>query len=176
MNQIHEDLEPVGFKDYDHAKEDRALKDQESHDDGDHSDKPQDAATKKTTKKEVVPAAATTQPVVPDTNPEGTEDTTHNTQHTQVPDMPNMDDKKGVKLELSAGETANSVLYRIELESFIDSLLANSPNFLSAQKVELLKRIKAYWLNRLSPESLVNLLNSIIKLPKHLNINKNKDK
>ena len=74
MNQIHEDLEPVGFKDYDHAKEDRALKDQESHDDGDHSDKPQDAATKKTTKKEVVPAAATTQPVVPDTNPEGTED------------------------------------------------------------------------------------------------------
>ena len=74
MNQIHEDLEPVGFKDYDHAKEDRALKDQESHDDDDHSDKPQDAATKKTTKKEVVPAAATTQPVVPDTNPEGTED------------------------------------------------------------------------------------------------------
>lgn len=116
------------------------------------------------------------EPTDPEGNPEGTEDTTHNTQHTQVPDMPDMDDKKGVKLELSAGETANSVLYRIELESFIDSLLANSPNFLSAQKVELLKRIKAYWLNRLSPESLVNLLNSIIKLPKHLNINKNKDK
>ena len=74
MNLIHEDLEPVGFKDYDHAKEDRALKDQESHDDDGHDDKPQDAATKKTTKKETTPAAATNKVVVPDTTPEGTED------------------------------------------------------------------------------------------------------
>lgn len=116
------------------------------------------------------------EPTDPEGTPEGTEDTTHNTQHTQVPDMPNMDDKKGVKLELSTGETVNSVLYRIELEAYIDSLLStNSPNILSAQKIEFLKRIKAYWINRLSPESLVNLLNSIVKLPKHLNINKNKD-
>lgn len=89
--------------------------------------------------------------------------------------MPDMDDKKGVKLELSAGETANSVLYRIELEAYIDSLLANPPKFLSTQKVEFLKRVKAYWINRLSVESLCNLLNSIIRLPKELTIKKNKD-
>ena len=59
MNMIHEELEPVPFKDYDHAKEDRALKDQESHDDDDwHEDKPQNAATKKTEKKTEKPAAA----------------------------------------------------------------------------------------------------------------------
>ncbi|MBQ8329977.1 MAG: transglycosylase domain-containing protein [Lachnospiraceae bacterium] len=69
MNLIHENLEPVEFKDYDHAKEDRALKDQESHDD-DWDNKPQDAATKKTTKTELTPAAATAKIVVPDTTPE----------------------------------------------------------------------------------------------------------
>ena len=65
MNIIHEDLEPVEFKDYDHAKEDRALKDQESsEDDWDDHEKTENAATKKTTKKED-PAAAKTTPVKP---------------------------------------------------------------------------------------------------------------
>ena len=65
MNIIHEDLEPVEFKDYDHAKEDRALKDQESSEDDwyDH-EQTENAATKKTTKKED-PAAAETTPVKP---------------------------------------------------------------------------------------------------------------
>lgn len=115
------------------------------------------------------------EPTDPEAIPEGTEDTTQHTQHTQASEMPDMDDKKGVKLELSAGETANSVLYRIELEAYIDSLLANPPKFLSTQKVEFLKRVKAYWINRLSVESLCNLLNSIIRLPKELTIKKNKD-
>jgi hypothetical protein len=69
MNLIHENLEPVEFKDYDHAKEDRALKDQESHND-DWDDKPQNAATKKTTKTELTPAAATAKIVIPDTTPD----------------------------------------------------------------------------------------------------------
>ena len=66
MNIIHEDLEPVEFKDYDHAKEDRALKDQESSEDDDYHERTENAATKKTTKKED-PAAAKT---VPGTKPQ----------------------------------------------------------------------------------------------------------
>ena len=64
MNIIHEDLEPVAFKDYDHAKEDRALKDQESRDDdwGGGYEQTENAATKKTTKTEDPNAAKTTTP------------------------------------------------------------------------------------------------------------------
>ena len=65
MNIIHEELEPVEFKDYDHAKEDRALKDQESSDDDwwyDDNEKTENAATKKTTKKEDPASAKTTSP------------------------------------------------------------------------------------------------------------------
>ena len=64
MNIIHEDLEPVEFKDYDHAKEDRALKDQESRDDdwGGGYERTENAATKKTTKKEDPASAKTTSP------------------------------------------------------------------------------------------------------------------
>ena len=59
MNLIHEGLEPVEFKDYDHAKEDRALEDQESHDDDDNENKNEDAATKKTVVIPQAPTAAT---------------------------------------------------------------------------------------------------------------------
>ena len=53
MNLIHEELEPVEFKDYDHAKEDRALKDQEYEDDDwDHYDRPEKASTANTVKQE----------------------------------------------------------------------------------------------------------------------------
>ena len=64
MNIIHEDLEPVEFKDYDHAKEDRALKDQESRDDdwGGGYERTENAATKKTTVKEDPAAGKTTAP------------------------------------------------------------------------------------------------------------------
>ena len=63
MNQIHEDLEPVEFKDYDHAKEDRALKDQESHDDDDN----EEAATKKTTTKKATTAVTAKKATTTDT-------------------------------------------------------------------------------------------------------------
>ena len=46
MNLIHEELEPVEFKDYDRAKEKRALKDQDYHDDyDDDDDQPKKKAT-----------------------------------------------------------------------------------------------------------------------------------
>ena len=75
MNLIHEGLEPVDFKDYDHAKEERALKDQESHDDDWYDDKPENAATKKTeVKPETTPAASTAKIVKPDSTPQNTDD------------------------------------------------------------------------------------------------------
>ena len=80
MNLIHEGLEPVDFKDYDHAKEDRALKDQESHDDDWYDDRPENAATKKTEiKKETTPAATTTKTSNPEPAPQNTNDNSGNT-------------------------------------------------------------------------------------------------
>ena len=111
------------------------------------------------------------EPNATEDNPSGdNEDQTHT--HNTTPNVTRTDDKKGVKLELSAGETTDSVLYKIELEAYIDSLIANPPNFLSVQKVELLKRMKAYWLNFLNVDCLVGFLKSIIKLPKYLNLKK----
>ena len=75
MNIIHEDLEPVEFKDYDHAKEDRALKDQESSDDDGGHEHTENAATKKTTKKED-PAKAKTTTVKPQQQTETQTDST----------------------------------------------------------------------------------------------------
>ena len=116
------------------------------------------------------------EPNATEDDPNGSDDNqshTHNTQHNEVT---RTDDKKGVKLELSAGETTDSVLYKIELEAYIDSLIANPPDFLSVQKVELLKRMKAYWLNFLNVDCLVGFLKSVIKLPKYLNLKQNKVK
>lgn len=120
------------------------------------------------------PEAETTpddEPSAPEENPsEDTEDITHTQHNTQVPDESWMDDKKGVELELSNRETTNSVLFKMELEAYIDSLLANPPDFLSVMKIEAIKRIKAHWFHLLTVECLVNLLNTFIKLPKHLNL------
>lgn len=121
------------------------------------------------------PEATTTpddEPNEPEETPsEPIEDsTTQHTQHTQEPDTTWIDDQKGVELELSDRETTNSVLFKMELEAYIDSLLANPPKFLSVMKVEALKRIKAHWFHLLTVECLVNLLNTFIKLPKHLNL------
>ena len=80
MNLIHEGLEPVDFKDYDHAKEDRALKDQESHDDDWYDDRPENAATKKTEiKKETTPAATTTKTSNPEPATQNNNDNSGNT-------------------------------------------------------------------------------------------------
>jgi hypothetical protein len=94
-----------------------------------------------------------------------------------VPDLPDVSDKEGVKLELTSSETTDTVFYRIELKSYIDSVLNNPPKTISQQKIQVLKKIEAYWLNILTPQCLYDLINTVIKLPREFEIhNKGKQK
>ena len=101
------------------------------------------------------------------------------TPDTHVPDLPDVSDKKGVKLELSSSESTDTVFYRLELKTYINSILANPPKSLSVEKIEILKKIKAFWINTLAPQCVHDILNTVISLPKMFRIHnskKNKDK
>ena len=91
--------------------------------------------------------------------------------HTKL-SIPKLDDKKGVKLSLSEGESTNSVLYREELEAYIDSLLANPPSILSVQTISAIKRLRAYWLHMIPVEQLHDWLCAMIRLPKSITLKK----
>ena len=93
-----------------------------------------------------------------------------------VPDLPNVSDKEGVKLELTSSENTDTVFYRMELKTYIDSILDNPPKTLSPQKIQVLRRIESFWLNILTPQCIHDLLNSIIRLPSMFQIHKGKRK
>jgi hypothetical protein len=94
----------------------------------------------------------------------------------EVPDLPNVSDDKGIKLELTSSETTDTVFYRVELKTYIDSILANPPKTLSPQKIQVLRRIESFWLNILTPQCIHDLLNSVIRLPSIFRIRKGKQK
>jgi hypothetical protein len=78
------------------------------------------------------------------------------------PKLPGINLKKGVTLELAQDdEDIDTFLYRKEVGSFIDSVLAN-PNHLSIQQQEMLKNIKSQLLFTLNVQSLYNLLKSTV--------------
>jgi hypothetical protein len=93
-------------------------------------------------------------------------------ENAHIPDLPDVSDKKGVKLELSSSESTDTVFYRLELKTYINSILANPPKSLSVQKIEMLKKIKAYWINTLSPQCIHDVLNAIVRLPSMFKIHK----
>jgi hypothetical protein len=93
-----------------------------------------------------------------------------------VPTPPDVSDKEGVKLELTSSETTDTVFYRMELKSYIDGILENPPKSISPQKIQVLKKIEAFWLNILTPQCLHDLIDSVIKLPSMFNIHKGKQK
>ena len=93
-------------------------------------------------------------------------------ENAHVPDLPDVSDKKGVKLELSSSESTDTVFYRLELKTYINSILANPPKTLSVQKIEMLKKIKAFWINTLSPQCIHDVLNAIVRLPSMFKIHK----
>jgi hypothetical protein len=95
---------------------------------------------------------------------------------TSVPDIPDVSDKKGVKLELSSSETTDTVFYRMELKTYINEILANPPEDLSVEKLEILRKIKAFWINTLTPQCVHDIINTVIKLPKMFNIKSKKGK
>lgn len=110
-------------------------------------------------------------------NPDESSDTknqvesdTHTQQKTKIPSVPKLDDKRGVKLSLSEGETTSSVLYRKELEAYIDSLLTNPPSILSTQTIAAIKKMKAHWLNLLSVKDLHDWLAAMVRLPKTITL------
>lgn len=83
-----------------------------------------------------------------------------------------LDDPGGVKLSMSEGETTSTVLYREELEAYIDSLLANPPSSLSVQTISAIKRLKAYWFYLLPVDQLHDFLRAMVKIPKSITIKK----
>jgi hypothetical protein len=93
-------------------------------------------------------------------------------ENAHIPDLPDVSDKKGVKLELSSSESTDTVFYRLELKTYINSILANPPKYLSVQKIEMLKKIKAFWINTLSPQCIHDVLNAIVRLPSMFKIHK----
>jgi hypothetical protein len=93
-----------------------------------------------------------------------------------VPDPANVSDKEGVKLELTSSETTDTVFYRMELKSYLDGIISDPPKTISQQKLQVLRRIEAFWLNILTPQCIYDLINSIIKLPEMFKIHKAKHK
>lgn len=91
--------------------------------------------------------------------------------HTQEP-LPVVSDKRGVRLDLSPNESTDTVLYRFELKAYVDTLLANPPKYLDAQTIVYLKKLKAFWWNCLSVQTLYHVLNSVVKVPKAYRIKK----
>lgn len=91
--------------------------------------------------------------------------------HTQEP-LPVVGDKRGIRLILSGDENTDTVLYRFELKAYVDGLLANPPKYLDVQTINYLKRLKAFWWNCLSVQTLYDVLNSMVKLPKEYRIKK----
>ena len=100
------------------------------------------------------------------------ESDTHTQQKPKIPSVPKLDDKRGVKLSLSEGETTSTVLYRKELEAYIDSLLANPPSILSTQTIAAIKKMKAHWLYMLSVKDLHDWLSAMVRLPKSVTLKK----
>ena len=91
-----------------------------------------------------------------------------------VPPPADVSDKEGVKLELTSSETTDTVFYRMELKTWIDSILDNPPKTISQQKIQVLRKIEAFWLNILTPQCLHDLIDSVVKLPAMFNIHKGK--
>lgn len=97
---------------------------------------------------------------------------THTQQKPKIPSVPKLDDKRGIKLSLSEGETTSTVLYRKELEAYIDSLLANPPSILSTQTIAAIKKMKAHWLHLLSVKDAHDWLAAMVRLPKSITLKK----
>lgn len=85
--------------------------------------------------------------------------------HTQRP-LPRVSDIRGVRIDFSEKESTDTVLYRFELKAYVDSLLANPPKYLDVQTITYLKKLKAFWWNCLSVQTLYDVLNSMVKVPK----------
>lgn len=135
---------------------------------GDDKGAGQDPASKKPTKTADTSKKQTDDE--PDTKPivesGSTDISDSHTEERPVPELPRLSDKRGIRLSLSTGESTDTVLYKIELEAFVDSLLANPPSHLSVQTLTALKFIKTRWLNLLSAQSSYDMISRMVRVPR----------
>ncbi len=97
---------------------------------------------------------------------DGTSEEETNDTHTPLP-PPSTDDKTGIRIAFAMldDETPDSMMFRLEMEGFIDSILANPPKHLSKQKINLLKLVRGQLLYLLHISSLRDIVAIATKLP-----------
>ena len=93
---------------------------------------------------------------------------------THIPDPADVSDKKGVKIELASSESTDTFIWRRELKAYLKKVVANPPKGLSVEKIEGLRNVLAYLINMLSPQSVYDVVNSLVKLPSEFKIHKHK--
>jgi len=102
----------------------------------------------------------------PDQPTDGTSEEETDDTHTPLP-PPSTDDKAGIRIAFAMldDETPDSMMFRLEMEGFIDSILANPPKHLSKQKINLLKLVRGQLLYLLHISSLRDIVAIATKLP-----------
>ena len=115
------------------------------------------------------PADPDSEPTEDEQDPDADSAQEESATHTKLV-LPKVGDSKGIKLELSQGESFDTVIFRFELEHFIDTILANPPKSFSPTKIQFLTKIKAHWINTLSIPCLIDLIRKVVHVPKTFNI------
>ena len=111
------------------------------------------------------------EPLDPETTeeapPEEGEDASTTDTHTPPLPPPVTNNKRGIKIAFSklSEETTDSLMCRFEMESFIDSVLANPPSNMTPQRVQLLVMVKRYLLHLLHLSTLRDIVAIATKLP-----------
>ena len=65
-------------------------------------------------------------------------------------------------------ETVDSVMFREELGSFLNDVLANPPADMPAECITILTNVKRYWLYTLGLKTVVTIVGSCVKLPESI--------
>ena len=86
---------------------------------------------------------------------ENSDDTSNNEPEPNI----NTSDKTGIAFELSEEETLDSVIFRREVSTYISHLLEEKK--LPSEKLEILKKLKMYWLNLLSVKTIQDIIKSV---------------
>ena len=79
----------------------------------------------------------------------------------------NLSDKSGIVIEFTKpdDETAETVMFREEINTLISDILSNPPKTMSAQNIATLSALQRFWLWSLRVETIVGILESCVKIP-----------
>lgn len=87
-----------------------------------------------------------------------------------APHEPDTSDDRGIEFTIVPLEssTVDSVVFREEMYKFLSNVLANPPKCMSPQDIEMLNKLRKYWLSSLSIDSIRSIVETCIRLPKSL--------